>query len=271
MRKALRYILYEYIRTITITKCAISIILFAIAIGDSLHGILNMNNTNVWDAVFLTLANSRKTCLFFLLAFILFIDNTIIDYELESTILTKVNSRELWWNSKVFVLLSKTICFIIIPTGFLLIISFIKLPFENGWSDFMLKASLNNQALKVEALSNDPISILVQILMLLILSFFTIGLLVAVLTLAFNSRIIGLLTGIFMWIITITPVFAVKSSLIAKITFNHIDFNSHRFIGSVQGGATIFQSILYWIGLIMILYIMGYHISLKRDFIGVKS
>ncbi|EPY2275083.1 hypothetical protein ACXAUS_004013 [Clostridium sporogenes] len=279
MSKIYNFLKYEIERNYSVKKYIFVMILYLSVVINEIDIINSYENNNIqfnaWDIIFSVLATPKNIVIFLIFTFIILINNIIVDSNFEKEMIVKIGSRRAWWNIKVCVLFLKaSIC--ILSLTFLAIIASMKFKFSTVWSDGFLqmeRIAARNNLLHLSPINKDiyqqsPILSFAQTILLLLLGLIAIGLFVMVITLLFNNKIFSIISGFAALIIATIPAFEMKSSIITDIVYNHILINTHSFNNINSSFTSVGYSISHWILYILILYYIGYKLSLKKSFIS---
>lgn len=281
IRNAFKYLQYEVNRNVTLKKYTFVFIMYAIIIFNRSIVINRYVSEGVhyyfWDVVFYVFCSSKIVT--FLLPFIFIIINSdlMFDNSLESQIILRINSRKVWWNVKVIVMIINILLCIIS----LIIITFIislRFPYQNQWGNSFDIVNQLNLSLNIELphiLNTDvfvytPIQAFLILLVLITLGYTSIGLFIMITSLMLYKRITPILSGFFIMIITTIPDLQDGHTIIENIIYNNLLLNTHRFNSSNPIYNSISYSIVYWLFLIISFYYFGYYLSLKKNFYGNK-
>ncbi|NFV13091.1 hypothetical protein ACFLKB_06335 [Clostridium sp. FAM 1755] len=279
MSKTYNFLKYEIERNYSIKKYILVIILYLSVVINEINIINSYGNNNIqfnaWDIIFSVLSQPKNIVIYLIFTYIILINNIIVDSNFEKEMILKLGTRQAWWNIKVCVLFLKaSIC--IFSLTILAIIASMKFKFSTVWSDGFLqmeKIAPANHLLYSSPLNKDiyqqsPLFSFAETILLLLLGLIAIGLFVMVITLLFNSKIASIISGFTVLIIATIPAFEMKSSIITDIVYNHILINTHSFNNINSSFTSVGYSISHWILYILILYYIGYKLSLKKNFIS---
>ncbi|NFM29577.1 hypothetical protein FDB80_18220 [Clostridium botulinum] len=278
MSKIYNFLKYEIERNYSIKKYIFAMLLYTFIVINETNIINSYGNNNIqfnaWDIIFSVLSTPKNIVISLIFTFIILINNIIVDSNFEKEMILKLSSRRAWWNIKVCVLFLKaSIC--ILSLTILTIIASIKFKFSTVWSDGFSqveKISAKNHLFYSSPLNEDiyqqsPFFSFAETIVLLLLGLIAIGLFVMIITLLFNNKIVSIISGFAVLIIAAIPAFEMKSSIITDIIYNHILINTHSFNNMNSSFTSVGYSISNWILYILILYYIGYKLSLKKNFI----
>lgn len=247
------------------------IVLFITYITVSSVLIQAINNSvaaNCWDALFSIFGNGN--ILFFVLTplFLYLVSDMASESRFGEVILLRLGSRRLWWLGKVFTLVLMAIFYIAIIVGMILAtISFV-LPWERTWSNSATQFPFDSQLIP-EVLSLSPTSAFSQLLLLLLLGWFCLGLLIMVVTQSTGRPILGFTIGI---LTNFLSLLLWRDSVVSAYEFlfmhQHLLFYSHTFTSRSPLSSSVLASVVYWTVCIVLLFGLGWRLSQKYDFLG---
>ncbi|EJP6473618.1 hypothetical protein NHI66_002973 [Clostridium botulinum] len=279
MSKIYNFLKYEIERNYSIKKYIFAMLLYTFIVINETNIINSYGNNNIqfnaWDIIFSVLSTPKNIVISLIFTFIILINNIIVDSNFEKEMILKLGSRRVWWNIKVCILFLKaSIC--ILSLTILTIIASIKFEFSKVWSygfSQVEKISAKNHLFYSSPLNEDiyqqsPLFSFAETILLLLLGLIAIGLFVMVITLLFNNKIVSIISGFAVLIIAAIPAFEMESSIITDIIYNHILINTHSFNNINSSFTSVGYSISHWILYILILYYIGYKLSLKKNFIS---
>ncbi|MDS1002158.1 hypothetical protein P9J83_01395 [Clostridium sporogenes] len=279
MSKIYNFLKYEIERNYSIKKYIVVMILYTFIVINETNIINSYGNNNIqfnaWDIIFSVLSEPKNIVISLIFTYIILINNIIVDSNFEKEMILKLGSRRVWWNIKVCILFLKaSIC--ILSLTILTIIASIKFEFSKVWSygfSQVEKISAKNNLFYSSPLNEDiyqqsPLFSFAETILLLLLGLIAIGLFVMVITLLFNNKIVSIISGFAVLIIAAIPAFEMESSIITDIIYNHILINTHSFNNINSSFTSVGYSISHWILYILILYYIGYKLSLKKNFIS---
>ena len=245
--------------------------LFIVYFGDSAILVpsrhYNILSLNIWDALFNILANGNMILGLLTFLFLFLISDISVETSFGELVLFRLQSRSKWWLEKILTLVLATLLY----TGIVLIIvggvsSFV-FPWSNSWSE-MARAHPVDLYLNPDILKFSPLSAFMGLITLLILGFFSLGLVTIVASLLLNNAIIGFLVGV---IINVCGLFGYHGWIprpFENLSINnHILFDFHSFGEKNSLYPPYFASIIYWVIWIIFFMVLGYRICKRRDFI----
>lgn len=282
MNTSYNFLKYELNRTFSIKKYIFIIILYSFMVINA-AGIINSYekfnvNFNFWDLVLLIFTDPKNIVIILIFSFVILLNDIVIDGNFESEMILKFGSRRIWWNVKICVLFIKSIM-CIASIAILTIIVSMRFKFSLRWSNGFIELArisakrhlFYSSPINLDILKQSPVLSFQETLLLLLLGFLAIGLFVMVVTLIFNNKIITIISGFFILIIAAIPAFEMKSSILTNIIYNHILINTHSFYNVNSPFPSIGYSISHWIIYIVVLYIIGYKLSLRKNFISKNT
>lgn len=279
MNKIYNFLKYEIDRNFSIKKYVFVIILYSFIVINATNIISSYEEYNIqfnfWDVIFFVFSSPKNIVISVIFTFIILINNIVIDSNFEKEMILKLSSRRIWWNAKVFVLFIKAILCILL-LAILTIIASIRFKFSMNWSNGFLQVKelsvskhlFYSSPLNEDIFKQSPIFSFTETILLLLLGLIAIGLFVMVITLLFNNKIMSIISGFAVLIIATIPEFELKSSVITNIIYNHILINPHSFNNINSSFTSVGYSISHWILYIIVLYFIGYKLSLKKNYIS---
>jgi len=220
---------------------------------------------NIWDGLFSIFGN--ESILFFVVTplFLYLVSDLLPRPAFIQSMLLRLGSRKLWWLSKILTLGVAVISYIFITVGLAVGISSFVLPWQSTWT---LQHSVEfHIAPAVRVLS--PAYAFMQLIILLALGWFCLGLLAIVVSQFIGRPIIGLIVGI-------SANFGGLVALRADVPppyshffiYEHLLLNYHSFGISASPYPPLLASILYWLVGIGVLCMLGLWLSARQDFLS---
>lgn len=282
MKRTISFLQYEIDRNTNFRKYMIIFIIYVLLIFNNYNVLNNYISYGVkfyfWDIVFFIFCNAKTVITIMIFSLIITNSDIIFDYNLETQIITRINSRKTWWNVKVIVLIiNVTLCLIsLVLVTFMLAFRF---PYQNQWSDSFSKVSNVNSSLNItspniiniNAYIYKPLHAFIILIALLILGYIAIGIFIMITSIIFNKKLASILSGVFILIISLIPELQHNQTIIADIIHNNLLFNTHSFNTFNSQYHSIRYSVSIWILIILCLYYLGYRLSCKKNFYRNKS
>ncbi len=247
------------------------IYLFIVYIEDSKILVLsrhyNILSPNTWDSLFGVLSNGNSIFLLANFLFLFLISDISVETSFGELILFRLQSRSKWWLGKILTLALATLIY----AGIILVIiggvsSFV-FPWGNLWSE-MAKTRPLDLYLNPDILRLSPLGAFLRLATLLILGWFSLGLVTIVASALLNNAIIGFLVGV---IINVCGIFGYKGwfphSLENFSIHTHFLLNFHSFGEKNSFYPPYFASIIYWVIWIALFTAIGFLICKKKDFL----
>jgi len=223
--------------------------------------------TNLWDALFQVWLDYHFHFFASNLVFLVLVGDIALPTPWEEAMLARIRSRRQWWLSKVAVLVVCVLAYTVVMVGTMLIIAGINLPWENAWSDGAHTFS-TEWNIYPALFQQDPFQALGQTLLLLILGWFSFGLLAAVLCLAFRTFVGALLVSMALnfagLIMLLRPLPAPLDSLSFQY---HLLMNYHAFGDPSSPYPSLLLSFVYWVVVVSLLVMGGRWLSARQDFL----
>lgn len=221
---------------------------------------------NTWDALFSVFSNSN--IIFFVITplFLYLVSDLMVEAALDEAILLRLGSRRLWWLGKTLTLGLAVLGYAVITVGIIGAVSSFVLPWQSAWSEAASQFPLEFYVTPA-VLALSPASAFGQLLLLLVLGWFCLGLLVMVVTQFSHHHAWGFVVGV---LVLFSGLGALKASVRRPYSYlfihEHLLFNPHYFRDGPLAPLPVIASVFYWIGWIAVLLALGYRLGLRQDF-----
>lgn len=226
---------------------------------------------NAWDALFSIFAN--QYAVFFVLTplFLYLVSDFLPESELGQALLLRLGSRRWWWQGKVATLAWAVVVYLVTSVGLVAgVVSFV-LPWQDAWSQTARQFSAEIR-INPAALSLSPLSAFAQLIPLLALGWFSLGLFGLVVTLRFDRAIAGFGAGILALLSGYAALMVdVRPPISYLFIHQHLLFNLHSFGERASPYPPIMLSVLYWILWSVLLIGLGLRLSRRQDFLSQGS
>lgn len=223
-------------------------------------------SVNTWDALFSVFGNARIILVIITLLFLYLVSDLILETALGEAIVLRLGSRRLWWLGKALTLGLAVLSYAVITVGIVGVVASFVLPWQSVWSEAASQFPLEF-CVAPAALALSPASAFGQLLLLLILGWFCLGLLVMVVTQfshhhawGFVVGVLVLFSGLVAWIAGVRPPYSYL------FIHEHLLFYLHYFRDGPLAPLPVIASVFYWIGWIAVLLALGYRLGLRQDF-----
>lgn len=228
---------------------------------------------NTWDALFSVFANQNVLFHALTFLFLYLVSDFLPESGLGQPVLLRLGSRRHWWLGKVVLLSLGVILYLMVIVGIVAGTASFVLPWQVGWSEGALKSP---EALYVRpvVLALPPAFAFGQLILLLALGWFTLGLFTLVAIQLSNNSIVGFIAGL---LVVFSGMAALRTDLLPPFSYlfihQHLLFNLHSFGEAASSYPPLAVSIWYWILWSVLLIGLGLRVSLRQDFLshGVRS
>jgi hypothetical protein len=223
---------------------------------------------NLWDVFFITFGNGWNICLIVTNLFLFLVSDLLPEPGFGQLALLRLGSRGAWWLAKCLTLFVAVIVYGLLTFGCVVIFASFSFPLDFSWSSLALKAP---EALNIPYFTPRHAtlpSVAVQVMLLLILGWFSLGLLMMVVTQLSRRFLVGYLTGLVVlfasfavaWISSPPP--WVKLFIFKHLMFNHFPLPFR--------DVPVNLSILYWVFWLLLLSMVGFILSKRQDYLAMR-
>ena len=219
---------------------------------------------NIWDVFFITFGNGWNIVLILTNLFLFLVCDLLPEPGFGQLALLRLGSRQAWWLAKCLVLAVSVIAYTLLVTGIVVAFTAFVLPVEFTWSTL---ATATPESLNIPLFTtrNSTAMLIVgQTLLLLMLGWFSLGLLMMVVTQWSRRFLIGYLIAL----VALMSSFAVnwisnpadwaKLFIYKHLMFNHFPLPFRDI--------PVPTSILYWVIWIFCLVGLGFFLSQRQDY-----
>lgn len=221
---------------------------------------------NAWDALFSVFGNSNIIFFVITLLFLYLVSDLMLETGLDEAILLRLGSRRLWWLGKTLTLGLAVLSYAVITVGIVGVVASFVLPWRSAWSEGALQFPLEFYVAPA-ALAMPPACAFGQLLLLLILGWFCLGLLVMVVTQFSHHHAWGFVVGV---LVLFSGLGALRAGVPPPYSYlfihQHLLFNLHYLGDAPSASPSVVVSIFYWIGWIVLFLVLGYRLGLRQDF-----
>jgi hypothetical protein len=225
---------------------------------------------NIWNPLFSILGNGGVILFLINFLFLFLISDISVETSLGTLLLFRLGSRGKWWLAKVLTLAIAALVF----AGILLVlvggVSSFAFPWSTSWSE--LAKGYARIEPTPDALVLSPSGAFLQLIILLILGWFSLGLVTIVVSALVNNGIIGFLAGV---IIDVGGYFGYKGYFphyLDNVSIHtHFLFDFHRFGTKASMYPPFGASIIYWAVWIALFTTIGFLLCRKKDFLSEKD
>lgn len=224
-------------------------------------------SANSWDALFSVFGNGNV--LFFVVTplFLYLVSDMLPEPNFGQSVLLRLGSRRRWWVGKTLAMGVAVAVYSSLSVGIVASLASFVLPWQSSWSQAASRYPLEFY-LSPRVLTLSPPSAFAQLLFLLTLGWFGLGLLVMVVAQRLRHSFAGFTAGVF---VNIGGLAASKTYLAPPYAYlfihQHLVFNLHAFAGEESIYPTVSVSVLFWLVWLVIFFVLGWRWSLTHDFL----
>lgn len=226
---------------------------------------------NIWNPLFNIFGNGNVVFWMFNFLFLFLISDLPVETGFGALLLFRLRSRSKWWLAKVLTLAVAALVF----AGILLVlvggVSSFAFPWSTSWSE-LARGYAGRIEPNPAVLVLSPSSAFLQLIILLILGWFSLGLVTTLVSSLTNNGIVGFLAGA---VINIAGLFAYKGYIPRYLQnysiATHFLLDFHRFGTKVSMYPPFGASIIYWAVWIALFTTIGFLLCRKKDFLSEKD
>lgn len=223
---------------------------------------------NAWDALFRVFAD--QYILFYVLTplFLYLVSDFLPESVLGQNVLLRLDSRKRWWLGKALGLGLAVVLYLLMAIGIVAVAASAVLPWQDTWSTGVTQRPEEFWVVPA-ALVVRPAYAFAQLLLLLALGWFGLGLVVLAAALLLNRSSLGFLAGLFT---LLSGMAALRGEIPPPFSYlfihQHLLFNLHSFGALSTSELPVFISILYWMLWSVLFFAIGLRISRQQDFLS---
>ena len=225
---------------------------------------------NIWNPLFNIFGNGNAVFWMFNFLFLFLISDLSVETGFGALLLFRLRSRSKWWLAKVLTLAVAALVF----AGMLLVlvggVSSFAFPWSTSWSELARGYARIEPFLDVLVLS--PSGAFLRLITLLVLGWFSLGLVTTLVSSLTNNGIVGFLAGA---VINIAGLFAYKGYIPRYLQnysiATHFLLDFHRFGTKASMYPPFGASIIYWAVWIALFTTIGFLLCRKKDFLSEKD
>lgn len=225
---------------------------------------------NTWDIMFSVFGNGNIVFYVLNLFLLFLISDLSLETKFGEWVLLRLCSRKKWWIGKMLLLAMSVLFYLAVLVIVIAAISSFVLPWQGMWSEKAIGNPLE-AFLTPQMTAISPLSVFLQLLILLAFGWFSLGLTTMVFVRLFNHALAGFSLGMF---VNICGILALKGYLVdVPYPYNllfidtHLLINMHNFGKSPSPYPSFFASILYWVGWIALFGVWGFAFGSRKDFL----
>ena len=225
---------------------------------------------NIWNPLFNIFGNGNAVFWMFNFLFLFLISDLSVETGFGALLLFRLRSRSKWWLAKVLTLAVAALVF----AGMLLVlvggVASFAFPWSTSWSELARGYARIEPFLDVLVLS--PSGAFLRLITLLVLGWFSLGLVTTLVSSLTNNGIVGFLAGA---VINIAGLFAYKGYIPRYLQnysiATHFLLDFHRFGTKASMYPPFGASIIYWAVWIALFTTIGFLLCRKKDFLSEKD
>lgn len=226
---------------------------------------------NIWNPLFNIFGNGNAVFWMFNFLFLFLISDLPVETGFGALLLFRLRSRSKWWLAKVLTLAVAALVF----AGMLLVlvggVSSFAFPWSTSWSE-LARGYAGRIEPNPAVLVLSPSGAFLWLIILLILGWFSLGLVTIVVSALVNNGIIGFLAGA---IINVGGYLGYKGYLphyLDNVSIHtHFLLDFHRFGTKASMYPPFGASIIYWAVWIALFTTIGFLLCRKKDFLSEKD
>ena len=226
---------------------------------------------NIWNPLFNIFGNGNAVFWMFNFLFLFLISDLSVETGFGALLLFRLRSRSKWWLAKVLTLAVAALAF----AGMLLVlvggVSSLAFPWSTSWSE-LARGYAGRIGPNPAVLVLSPSGAFLRLITLLILGWFSLGLVTTLVSSLTNNGIVGFLAGA---VINIAGLFAYKGYIPRYLQnysiATHFLLDFHRFGTKASMYPPFGASIIYWAVWIALFTTIGFLLCRKKDFLSEKD
>lgn len=222
---------------------------------------------NAWDMVFRVLASPYAMFYCLTPLYLYLMSDLGAQSGFDDAILLRLRSRQTWWIGKTATLVLLTGLYVLLLAGLTATIASLILPWQLHWSEYV-RHDPSQISLTPAVLSRAPLRASGEMFMLMMLGWFSLGLVVLVVGQLFRSVVVGFGAGMLLNLVAIILFHTFLDAPYDRLFINyHLLFSLHAF-GELQSPyPALSSSYLYWLVWIAVLLPSGWQLTRRQDFL----
>jgi hypothetical protein len=232
---------------------------------------------NIWNPLFNIFGNGNAVFWMFNFLFLFLISDLSVETGFGALLLFRLRSRSKWWLAKVLTLAVAALVF----AGMLLVlvggVSSFAFPWSTSWSE-LTRGYAGRILPNPAALVLSPSSAFLQLIILLVLGWFSLGLVAILVSSLTNNGIVGFLAGAVIDIAGLFMYHAEAGGVSPQYRYlhffsfdTHFLFDFHSFGTKASMYFPFGASIIYWAVWIALFTTIGFLLCRKKDFLSEKD
>lgn len=223
-----------------------------------------------WDAAFHAFGSADVVYLVLAVVFLALISDLLPDPAYGQAMMLRLGSRRLWWLGKALTLAIATLGYLALNLACFVILVGIKLPWAREWSEYA-RYDFIALGLYKGTMLISPLETFINLVALLGLGLFCLGLISVTATLAARRNVVGFLAGagvLLSGYIGTHFAGSVSSWWMNLLITHHFELTPGVFpIRNIP----VVISILYWVIGALLLSLIGLTLSKQQDFIAIEA
>lgn len=238
---------------------------------NAIKGLLALHpntSANLWDVLFIAFGNGWNIFLIITNLLLFLVSDLLPETGFGQLALLRLGSRRVWWLAKCLTLLITILAYTLLTVGLVLAFAAWSFPLEWDWSSLALSAP---DAINIPLFvpNNTPIlTVIGQILLLLLLGWYALGLLMMVITQLSHRVLVGYLAGLLILFSSFAVSWSGNLPVWTKLfIYKHLMFNHYPY---PFRDVLVTQSIFYWFIWLVILPASGFILSKRQDYLALR-
>lgn len=228
---------------------------------------------NIWDVFFITFGNGWNIVLIItnLFLFLFLVCDLLPEPGFGQLALLRLGSRQAWWLAKCLVLAFPVIAYTLLVTGIVVAFAAFVFPVEFTWSTLAIATPESLNIPLFTPRNSSALVIIGQTFLLLMLGWFSLGLLMMVVTQWSGRFLVGYLAALAA-LVALMASFAVNwisnpASWVKLFIYKHLMFNHFPL---PFRDVPVHLSFLYWMIWLVCLSALGFYLSQRQDHFATR-
>lgn len=224
---------------------------------------------NIWDILFRIFGDGGIIFYIINLLFLFLISDYSLENKWGEWILLRVSSRKKWWLGKLLLLAISAFWYLILIFSIAGGVASFVLPWQNKWSSIAM-SDPSRILLNPHMMDSSPSSTFLQLGILLVLGWLSLGLITLIFARLFNNAIVGFFFGLFT---NIFGLVTLKGYVIWHYPWSLLTIDSHLLMNMQNIDQAPLNlppfalSLLYWFCWISLFGSVGFALGKRKDFL----
>lgn len=222
---------------------------------------------NAWDALFSVFGSGNILFFVVTVLFLYLVSDLPLESGFGQAILLRLGSRRLWWLGKILTLGLAVVGYLIVDVGIVASVASFALPWQSAWSEGGRQMPLEF-SIAPPAVSMSPFFAFGQLVLLLALGWFCLGLLLMVVGQRARHALAGFTASTF---VNLSGLMTFKADVPPPYSYlfihQHLLFDYHSFGDAASPYPPFIASVLYWLVWIVLLSALGLRLAWRQDFL----